>query len=191
MLEKTLPGSACPFDVLPYETQVHLAIFVHAVEGLESGLYMLVRNPGHFESLKNMTHSSFDWSQVGESLPLYLLQTGDFRVRAQSVSCAQAIAGDSAFSLGMIAHFDPVLTETPSMYPGLFWETGLIGQVLYLEAEAHDLRGTGIGCFLDDEMHGILGLKGSEWQSLYHFTVGKHVDDARLETKPPYFHLER
>ena len=77
------------------------------------------------------------------------------------------------------------------MYPRLFWETGLVGQVLYLEAEAHDLRATGIGCFLDDEMHKILGLKSSEWQSLYHFTVGKPIEDTRLETKPPYFHLEK
>ena len=188
-LEKTLPGNGCPFDVFPYEAQVHLAIFVHAVEGLESGLYMLVRNSEHFESLKNLTHSSFEWYQVKEDLPFYFLQKGDFRARAQSISCTQAIAGDSAYALGMLAHFDSVLMEAPSMYPRLFWETGLVGQVLYLEAEAHDLRATGIGCFFDDEMHRILGLKGSEWQSLYHFTVGKHVDDARLETKPPYYHL--
>jgi len=190
-LKKTLPVGGCPFDVFPYEAQVHLAIFVHAVVGLESGLYMLVRNSKHFESLKNFTHSSFDWYQVKEELPFYILQTGDFRARARSISCAQAIAGDSAYALGMIAHFDSVLMEAPSMYPRLFWETGLVGQVLYLEAEAQDLRATGIGCFFDDEMHRILGLKSAEWQSLYHFTVGKHVDDARLETKPPYFHLEQ
>ena len=190
-LEKTLPVNGCPFDVFPYEAQVHLAIFVHAVVGLESGLYMLVRNPEHLESLKNLTHSSFEWYRVKQELPFYFLQPGDFRARAQSVSCTQAIAGDSAYSLGMLAHFDSVLMEVPSMYTRLFWETGLVGQVLYLEAEAHDLRATGIGCFFDDEMHSILGLKDTEWQSLYHFTVGKHLDDARLETKPPYFHLER
>jgi len=190
-LKKTLPGEGCPFDVFPYEAQVHLAIFVHAVEGLESGLYILVRNSKHFESLKNSTHSSFDWHQVKEELPFYILQTGDFRARAQSISCMQTIASDSAYALGMLAHFDSVLMEAPSMYPKLFWETGLVGQVLYLEAEAHDLRATGIGCFFDDEMHRILGLKSAEWQSLYHFTVGKHVDDSRLETKPPYFHLEQ
>ena len=36
------------------------------------------------------------------------------------------------------------------MYRRLFWECGLIGQVLYLEAEAAGVRGTGIGCFYDD-----------------------------------------
>src|SRR3989338_3532668 len=61
-----------------------------------------------------------------------------------------------------------------------FWETGMIGQVLYLEAEAHGVRGTGIGCFLDDPVHEILGLKDHTFQSLYHFTIGGPVEDARL-----------
>jgi nitroreductase len=189
-LEKTLPSNGCPFDVLPYEAQVHLAIFVHAVDGLDSGLYILVRNSENIESLKNLMHSNFDWHQVTPDLPLYCLQKGDFRADAQLLSCNQAIAGDSAYSLGMLAHFDSVIRQDPSYYPRLFWETGLVGQVLYLESEAQDLRATGIGCFFDDEMHKILGIKGTEWQSLYHFTVGKHVDDARLETKPAYFHLQ-
>lgn len=188
-LEQTLPGKGCPFDAFPFEPQVHLALFVHAVEGLESGLYMFVRNPSHLKFLKSHTHSSFDWIQIKEDLPLYLLETGDFRAKAKLICCDQAIAGNSAFSLGMLSRFESVLMQEPAMYPRLFWETGLIGQVLYLEAEAHQLRATGIGCFFDDQMHTILGLKDCEWQILYHFTVGKHVDDDRLEIKTPYFHL--
>ena len=34
----------------------------------------------------------------------------------------------------------------------------MIGQVLYLEAEAAGARGTGIGCFYDDAVHELLGL---------------------------------
>lgn len=84
------------------------------------------------------------------------------------------------------------LPPPPSfLYPSLFWETGLVGQVLYLEAEARNLRATGIGCFFDDEMDQILGFDNSEWQSLYYFTVGKHLDDSRLQTRAPYFHLDR
>jgi hypothetical protein len=89
----------------------------------------------------------------------------------------------------MLARFQPILEETPWSYPRLFWETGLIGQVLYLEAEAHDLRGTGIGCFFDDEMHQLLGLPDKTYQSLYHFAVGYPVTDERLQTLPPYHHL--
>jgi hypothetical protein len=66
----------------------------------------------------------------------------------------------------------------------------MIGQVLYLEAEAHGFRGTGIGCFFDDALHALAGLADSAWQSLYHFTVGRPVEDPRLTTLPPYEHLE-
>jgi hypothetical protein len=60
---------------------------------------------------------------------------------------------------------------------------------LYLEAEAAGIRGTGIGCFFDDAMHEMLGIHGRSWQSLYHFTIGGPVEDARLRTIPPYAHL--
>ena len=63
----------------------------------------------------------------------------------------QEIAGQGFFSLGMLARFEPALREKgASMYPRLFWETGLIGQVLYLEAHAFGVSATGIGCFFDD-----------------------------------------
>ncbi len=40
----------------------------------------------------------------------------------------------SCFSLGMIAEFeDTILGSGPCAYRRLFWEAGLIGQVLYLE----------------------------------------------------------
>jgi hypothetical protein len=72
----------------------------------------------------------------------------------------------------------------------LFWECGLLGQILYLEAEAAGVRGTGIGCFFDDEAHRILGLKNERWQSLYHFTVGEPLEDKRLQTFAAYEHLK-
>ncbi|MDH3347280.1 MAG: hypothetical protein OEM02_04155 [Desulfobulbaceae bacterium] len=36
----------------------------------------------------------------------------------------------------------------------LTWECGLIGQLLYLEAEATEIRATGIGCYFDDLLMG-------------------------------------
>jgi hypothetical protein len=62
----------------------------------------------------------------------------------------------------------------------------MIGQVLYLEAEAAGIRGTGIGCFFDDGMHNLLGLRDRALQSLYHFTVGGPLEDKRLTTLPAY-----
>jgi hypothetical protein len=103
------------------------------------------------------------------------------------VSCDQAIAGDGFFSLGMIARVESALRERGQwFYRRLFWECGAIGQVLYLAAEAAGARATGIGCFYDDAVHELLGLRDSEWQSLYHFSMGVPVDDARLTTEPGY-----
>jgi hypothetical protein len=80
-------------------------------------------------------------------------------------------------------------TRGPWWYRRLFWEAGVLGQVLYLEAEAAGVRGTGIGCYFDDPFHDLLGLTGDRFQDLYHFTVGGPVDDPRLLTRPPYEHL--
>ena len=84
-------------------------------------------------------------------------------------------------------------SDYPPPYRQRFQEAGLIGQVLYLEAEALGLRGTGIGCFFDDALHQMLGLPESATQaplqSVYHFTVGVPLLDARIATEPPYAHL--
>ena len=79
----------------------------------------------------------------------------------------------------------------PWFYRRLYWETGLVGQVLYLEAEAGGIRGTGIGCFFDELSHQAFGLTGDRFQVLYHFTMGGPVEDQRLQTHPPYQHLAR
>ena len=192
ILDKTLPRSDCaPFDVELRDPSLHLLIFVHQVEGLTPGLYFFIRNSKALDPIKSLTRPKFVWDPVEKNFPLFLLEKGNFRQQAMMVSCHQEIAGHSAFSLGMIADFKGPVTSNPFAYRQLFWESGMIGQVLYLAAEAHGLRGTGIGCFFDDAVHEILGLADNQYQSLYHFTIGKPVDDSRLTTYPPYHHLKR
>ena len=90
---------------------------------------------------------------------LRLLVPTDVTWVANRLSCDQDIAGEAFFSLGMLARFEATLAEHGDWaYRRLFWECGLIGQVLYLEAEAAGVRGTGIGCFYDDPVHDTLGL---------------------------------
>jgi SagB-type dehydrogenase family enzyme len=191
ILDKTLPRSGCaPFDAELIEASTHLLIFVHHVDGLAPGLYFFCRNAQDLNPLKRLTRPGFIWQPVENQFPLYLLEEGNYRQQAMMVSCHQDIAGSGAFSLGMIAQFKAPITDEPFRYRHLFWETGMIGQVLYLEAEAHGVRGTGIGCFIDDAVHEILGIKDNQYQSLYHFTVGRPLEDPRLTTYPPYHHLK-
>ena len=183
-----------PWDVLPWDPAIHLMLFVHRVEGLEAGLYMLARDPNKLPFLQQSMNPELEWTPAPgcpNDLPLFWLLQGDAQRLAAQVSCQQGIAGDSAFSLGMLAEFEGRLRQGGAWwYPRLFWETGLLGQVLYLEAEAAGVRGTGIGCFFDDPVHEIVGIKDLSIQSLYHFTVGGPVDDQRLMTLPPYHHLQ-
>jgi SagB-type dehydrogenase family enzyme len=191
ILDKTLPRKGCaPFDVDLIAASAHLLIFVHHVTGLTPGLYFLCRDPKDLNALKNLTRSGFSWHPIEDEFPLYLLEAGNYRQQAMMVSCHQDIAGSSAFSLGMIARFRASITDEPFRYRHLFWETGMIGQILYLEAEAHGVRGTGIGCFFDDAVHEMLGFKDNQYQSLYHFTIGRPIEDPRLTTYPAYGHLK-
>jgi SagB-type dehydrogenase family enzyme len=192
MLDKTLPRmDSAPFDAQLIEPSTHLLLFVHHIVDLTPGLYFFLRAKNDLDAVKRFSRSDFRWEPVGTHIPLYLLAEGDYRQQAMMVSCHQDIAGLSAFSLGMIAKFKQRVASRPYLYRHLFWETGMIGQVLYLEAEAHGVRGTGIGCFFDDAVHEIMGFKDNHYQSLYHFTVGKPIEDPRLTTYPPYFHLDQ
>ena len=195
LLDSTLPRhNAAPWDVFPYLPRIHLILFVHRVTDLSPGLYVLLRRAGIEENLRAaLQHEHFVWLKpeaCPEHLQFYQLVSGDAQTIAQQISCHQEIAADSAFSLGMLAEFEESLKNRPWGYRRLFWEAGIIGQVLYLEAEAVGVRGTGIGCYFDDAVHALLGLTGTCYQSMYHFTVGSPLIDKRLQTLPPYAHLD-
>ena len=195
ILDRLLPRpGAPPWDVWPWPAHLHCGIFVHRVHGVPPGLYFLERNPAAHARLQATLGADFSWARPDgcpEALPLFALAAGDFREVAQTVSCHQQIAEGGAFSLGMLADFaDSIRAAGAWWYRRLFWESGLLGQVLYLEAEAASLRGTGIGCYFDDAFHDVCGVRDERFQSLYHFTVGGPVEDPRLLTRPAYFHLD-
>lgn len=170
---------------------VHFVLFVHRVIGMESGLYLFVRNSDELTGLRESLNSEFEWKPqdiLGNRL--FLLRAGDYRGAAKMISCNQDIAKDSAFSIGMLCRFAPTLEEHGSVaYKHLYHECGALGQMLYCEATTMGLSATGIGCFLDDEMHQLLGITNERYQSLYHFTIGRAIVDTRLATLEPYAHL--
>jgi len=195
MLDTLLPrNDTAPFDALNWQPRVHLVLFVHRVEGLKPGLYVLPRSERGESLLKQELRAEFDWSRppvCPESLPLFHLVSANSKNAARTLSCHQAIAADGAFSVSMLAEYADSVTDKPWQYKQLFWEAGMIGQDLYLEAEAAGIRATGIGCFFDDAVHETLGIKRDALQVVYHFTVGTPVLDTRLISLPPYGHLQK
>jgi SagB-type dehydrogenase family enzyme len=195
MLDATLPHhDGPPFRSWPWAPRVHLALFVHRVTDLTPGLYFFCRSDAAVAALRADMRAEFEWLKPGNcpgTLNFYRLTAANARNTAKRLSCHQAIAADSSFSLGMIAAFDTTLCNSPWAYRQLFWESGMIGQTLYLEAEAAEYGATGIGCFFDDPVHALLGINSKRWQSLYHFTVGGAVFDTRIQTLKAYTHLAR
>ena len=195
ILLKVLPGKGqIPFATLPWRPRIDLLLFVHRVAGMVPGLYALLRDPLRKGILQPLMTSGFSWTVPDEcpaSLPLFLLEAGDARRSAAQTSCGQDIAADGVFATAMLADFRaPIETFGPWFYRRLHWEAGTVGQQLYLEAEAAGIRATGIGCFFDDLTHRTFGIEDDRFQVLYHLTMGGALDDTRIQTAPPYRHLQ-
>ncbi len=188
LLSGLLPGNAPTWNLWPLPPRVHPVLMVHRVEGLPSGVYVLPRSDTGAECLRRAMRADLAWEPVGEfpDLPLHRLVSARCANAARTISCHQDIAANCGVAFMFLAEFAGPIAGNPAAYRHLHWEAGMLGQQLYLEAEAHGWRGTGIGCFFDDAVHDILGLTDEGFQVVYHFSVGVPVDDPRLLTRPAY-----
>ncbi|HEY5582703.1 MAG TPA: nitroreductase family protein [Rhodoferax sp.] len=195
-LLRALHPARLPFDAGPAEPRVHVLLFAHRVDGLAPGAYLLPRsNAGHV-LLRHTLPAALDLSLVPDAPPdaplLRLAENPALAATLRTLDCHQALGSDAILGFALLAEFNPL--PDAAAYRQRLQEAGLIGQALYLEAEALDLRGTGIGCFFDDALHQLIGLPqpaaaSAPLQSVYHFTIGVPVTDARIATEPPYAHL--
>ena len=140
---------------------IDLYLYVHRVEGLDPGVYRYL----------DSTHQ------------LELIKTGDQRERAAYLSLEQGLAARACVAFSMIADLERAGKIFGNRgYRYAHFEAGMIGQALYLGAEALGLNATGMGAFYDDEVHKYLDLSPDRGQVIYHFSVGKAVQDDRLIT---------
>jgi SagB-type dehydrogenase family enzyme len=182
-----------PFDVLADQARVDLILMIHRVDGVAPGVYLLDR---HADSpLPKAMARAFPAAAMLDPVPglpltpLHLTEPAALKRLTRSLHCHQDIAACSCLTLGMVAPLDAALAEDPAAYRDLHRAAGLIGQALYLSAESIGLRGTGIGCYFDDPVRETFGMTEGGLRTLYHFTVGLPLDDARIETTPAYADL--
>lgn len=148
ILDACLPGAGrIPHDALPWRPRIHFAVFVHRVQGVPPGLYVLHRSDT--PDLRDVIGEEAAWTKprgCPDHLPLFLLGEAQTRRTARTISCDQDIAADGCFAIAMLGEFrDSLANDGPWFYRALHWEAGLVGQTLYLEAEACGIRATGIG----------------------------------------------
>lgn len=186
MLASLLPGGSPVWDLWPHAARVHPVLLVHRVEGVAPGVYVMPRNEATQASLRAAFRETFTWEVVDAELPLYQLIAARAGKTARTLSCHQDIATQCAVTFMMVAEFAKPIAADPVAYRHLHWEAGMLGHVITLEAEAAGWRGTGIGCFFDDAVHEVLGIKDDTFQVIYHYAVGMALDDPRISTLPAY-----
>lgn len=191
LLTQMHPRQSCPWDVFRHPPRIATVLFVQRVEGLEAGVYLMPPSGLELQTeLHQLLSRQHPLEDVPQYAPLLRLTPSDpqaLKRLSRSLHCHQDIAGSACLALGFLAPMTRALAqEGPSAYRSLYREAGLMGQLLYLEAEAMRLRGTGIGCFFDEPVHTLVGIADSGWQSLYHFTLGRPILDARIESAPAY-----
>ena len=191
LLAALLPAGQLPWD-MGQPAGVHAVLFAHRVDGLAPGVYLLPRNAAVRAPLQ-VALPQLDWKPVEgcpADIPLVELALNPALAGTlRTLSCHQAIGADAVLMFALLAELPANDSDAPWQYRDRLREAGLIGQALYLEAEAAGLRGTGIGCFFDDPVRELLGLgaPGTEaWQVLYHFSMGLPVADSRITSTPPY-----
>jgi len=115
---------------------VALYLYVHRARDCEPGVYR--------------------WDQANRKLER--LHTGNVQRVAAFLSLEQSLAGNSCFTISMIADLGEAARVFGSRgYRYVYFEAGAIGQRLYVGAEALGWNATGIGAFYDDDVHRYLG----------------------------------
>src|SRR6266851_1631450 len=124
---------------------VSLYLYVHRVLDCEPGVYR--------------------WDQANRKIEQ--LHLGNVQRVAAFLSLEQALAGNSCFTVSMIADLDEAAQVFGNRgYRYVYFEAGAIGQRLYVGAEALGWNATGIGAFYDDDVHRYLGFLEEEADSV-------------------------
>ncbi len=129
-LRAATTGVPADFLGAPRSSLLELYLIVHAVDGLDPGLYRY-------------------W---GGDATLEPLRQGDFRADAGRLALGQALAADAAVNVYALCDLDSVLTHLGGRgYRAAQLEGGITGGRLYLAAYAQGLGATGL-TFFDDEV---------------------------------------
>lgn len=185
------PGTT---QLIPESTAVHILCFVHSVEGLEPGIYLIPRSDSGATLIQNRIQRWQPWTEISlEGVPTsWLMKSSNTRKAVGQLSCNQAIAANSCFTLFFLGEYASLnYAFDQGTYSDLYLEAGMLGQQLYLQTTAQGYSGTGIGCFFDDAIHELLGLEDKSLQVLYGFAVGDAIKDRRITQLSGYYHLKR
>jgi len=160
MLDRATRG--VPADFLdPPGTQLNdLYLIVHAVEGLDPGVYVFHRERRLLEGLRR----------------------GNFRSEAGHLGLDQELAADAAVDIFFLAELRPILQRFGNRgYRAVQLEAGILGGKLYLAAYAQHLGATGL-TFYDDEVTRFFSPHAEGKSAIFLVAIGKSAKRKLQET---------
>jgi SagB-type dehydrogenase family enzyme len=151
LLERATRGLPADF-LAPPEAMLNMVyLIVHAVEGLPPGVYVLHREEGALERLRE----------------------GDFRRQAGHLGLEQALPADASVALYFLADLEAVLARFGNRgYRAVQFEAGAVGGRLYLAAYAQRLGATGL-TFYDDEVTEFFAPHARGRSAIFHMAFGR------------------
>src|SRR5213594_1126017 len=159
MLDRATRG--VPADFLdPPGTQLNdLYLIVHAVEGLDPGVYVCHRERRLLEGLRR----------------------GNFRSEAGHLGLDQELAADAAVDIFFLAELRPILQRFGNRgYRAVQLEAGILGGKLYLAAYAQHLGATGLTFY--DEVTRFFSPHAEGKSAIFLVAIGKSAKQKLQET---------
>jgi SagB-type dehydrogenase family enzyme len=138
---------------------IHIDLIVHAVEGLRPGAW---RYHAASHGLERRGTAAEGW-----------------RARSRAAALGQDVIGDAAVVFVLSADRAALVADSAGAargYRHAFIEAGLVGERLYLEAEARRLGVCAVGAFYDDEASALAGVDPGEAWVLHFAGLGPLTD---------------
>src|SRR6184192_939415 len=160
MLDRATRGVPADFLDPPGAQLNDLYLIVHAVEGLDPGVYVFHRERRLLEGLRR----------------------GNFRSEAGHLGLDQELAADAAVDIFFLAELRPILQRFGNRgYRAVQLEAGILGGKLYLAAYAQHLGATGL-TFYDDEMTRFFSPHAEGKSAIFLVAIGKSAKQKLQET---------
>lgn len=163
------------YEWLPWRESLQFAIFIHRVAGIKPGLYVLFLNDKQMTSFRSQCKIKFKWKETIPRYRLFLLYEAPLDEMISDICIADPFIKDSCLTMSFVTSFKPFIsTYGVSMYQRLFWEAGLVAELIRLECRLEKLDTVGHPFFYEQLFERIMGISHyEEYMNTYHLSIGK------------------
>lgn len=160
---------------LPWKESVQFAFFINRVEGLQPGLYLLFLNDKQITSFRSQCKVTFNWTKVSKEYQFYSLFEAPLNEMISDICLNDPFVKNSALTVSFINSFKPFITTFGvSMYQRLFWEAGMLAELIRLESRLEKVDAVSHPFYYESLFEKVMGISHHEdFMNTYHLSIGK------------------